>query len=63
MFIWLTLPPCDINRLAAAALEHGVAVVPSSVFYPQDVNAEPALRINFTHATEQELVVAIELHY
>jgi len=60
MFIWLSLPECDVDALAKTALEHGVAVVPSSVFY-QDRNGCPAaLRLNFTNATSAELTSAIE---
>jgi len=60
MFIWLSLPPCDVFALAQAALEQGVAVVPSTVFYQERTGVEPALRLNFTNATAQELGEAID---
>jgi len=60
MFIWLSLPACDVDALAQAALENGVAVVPSTVFYQERSDVAPALRLNFTNATEQELGEAID---
>lgn len=60
MFIWLSLPECDVDALAQSALEHGVAVVPSSVFYQDRVNIMPALRLNFTNASIEELGEAID---
>lgn len=60
MFVWLTLPECDSFKLATQLLENKVAVVPSSVFYPAGSKAFPALRLNFTNATEQELTIAVE---
>lgn len=60
MFIWLSLPECDVDALAKSALEHGVAVVPSSVFYQDSTNITPALRLNFTNANIEELGDAIE---
>ncbi|OUR63105.1 GntR family transcriptional regulator [Colwellia sp. 39_35_sub15_T18] len=60
MFIWLSLPECDVDALAKSALEHGVAVVPSSVFYQDSSNITPALRLNFTNANIAKLGDAIE---
>jgi DNA-binding transcriptional MocR family regulator len=59
MFIWLSLPDCDVDALAKSALAHGVAVVPSSVFYQTGAMVKPALRLNFTNATVQQLSDAI----
>jgi 2-aminoadipate transaminase len=59
MFIWLTLPECDIDKLASDMLAVGVAVVPSSVFYQQAETAKPALRLNFTNAGDAELQLAV----
>jgi len=59
MFIWLSLPACDVNALAQSALEQGVAVVPSSVFYHHNGD-KPALRLNFTNATSAQLAIAID---
>jgi DNA-binding transcriptional MocR family regulator len=60
MFIWLSLPECDVDALAKSALEHGVAVVPSSVFYHDRTSVTPALRLNFTNASVEELAIAVE---
>lgn len=60
MFVWLTLPDCDVDQLAATLLESGVAVVPSSVFYPAITGAPlSAVRLNFTHAEPDALVDAV----
>ena len=59
MFIWLSIPDCDVEALAKSALDQGVAVVPSSVFYQDRSGAASALRLNFTNATEAELGEAI----
>jgi DNA-binding transcriptional MocR family regulator len=60
MFIWLSLPECDVDSLAESALSNGVAVVPSSVFYQNRINIEPALRLNFTNSNEEELNVGVD---
>ncbi len=60
MFVWLTLPECDVDALAKSALENGVAVVPSSVFYHDRTCQKSALRLNFTNANKQALGVAVE---
>tara|TARA_R110001583_G_scaffold13971_3_gene59103 strand:+ start:1067 stop:1213 length:147 start_codon:yes stop_codon:yes gene_type:complete len=48
MFVWLLLAECNVDALAKTALEFGVAVVPSSVFYhdnnTDDYDARSALR-------------------
>lgn len=60
MFIWLALPDCDVDALAKSALAQGVAVVPSSVFYQNRTCVAPALRLNFTNASVEELGVAVQ---
>lgn len=59
MFMWVSLPKCDPYAVATTLLEHNVAVVPSSVFYIDE--AKPALRLNFTNSTPQELEQAAKL--
>ncbi|USD42354.1 PLP-dependent aminotransferase family protein [Vibrio sp. SCSIO 43135] len=59
MFVWVTLPECDTFALAKQLLANGVAVVPSPVFYPDESQATPALRLNFTNAEPNELVEAV----
>lgn len=68
MFIWLSLSNdndndndnFDVDALAQTALENGVAVVPSTVFYQERDNVKPALRLNFTNANEVELGEAVD---
>lgn len=60
MFIWLTLPPCDDIALAKAAMQNNVAVVPSSVFYQKGEAVTPGLRLNFTNASRDELITAVD---
>jgi DNA-binding transcriptional MocR family regulator len=60
MFIWLSLPECDVDALAKSALEHYVAVVPSSVFYQNRTSITSALRLNFTHSNVEKIDEAIE---
>ena len=60
MFIWLTLPDCDVVKLAQRALENGVAVVPGSVFYQTGEKQVAALRLNFTNANMSELTLAVD---
>ena len=67
MFMWLELDAIDTQSLAAEALRCGVAVVPGEAFYPANMSARSALRLNFTHCNElaieqavSRLAVAIE---
>lgn len=62
MFIWLRLPGGKPMNIAAKALESGVAVVPAEVFYPDSTkqsSIQPALRLNFSHASERNLDKAV----
>ncbi|SHO55161.1 aminotransferase-like domain-containing protein [Vibrio quintilis] len=60
MFVWLKLPECDPFKLATQLLTQGVAVVPSPVFYPPgSTEIKPALRLNFTNSTPEELTKAV----
>ncbi|MFT6407173.1 MAG: DNA-binding transcriptional MocR family regulator [Arenicella sp.] len=59
MFVWLRLlnaKPMDVTQ---ALLEKNVAVVPGDVFYSSAELMQPALRLNFTHSSLQELETAI----
>jgi 2-aminoadipate transaminase len=60
MFIWLQLTRGDSMAIAKAALEKGVAVVPSHVFYMDDNIQVPALRLNFSYCTPEKLTAAIQ---
>lgn len=59
MFIWLQLKSKNADTVAELALTHGVAVVPSSVFYSKADSTQQALRLNFTHASPQQITQAI----
>ena len=58
MFIWLRLNAGQPVAIARAAMEEGVAVVPGHAFYPDPNRAEPALRLNFSHARPELLIEA-----
>lgn len=60
MFVWLTIPDCDTLQLAKRCLDNKVAVVPSRVFYPANVDDQAALRLNFTNSSSEELAKAVE---
>lgn len=60
MFLWLETANLDADELARRSLSQGVAVVPSSVFYPQNENTQSALRLNFTHANSSQLDTAMQ---
>ncbi|PJC87104.1 GntR family transcriptional regulator [Vibrio sp. HA2012] len=59
MFVWLSLPKCNTFALAKLLLSRYVAVVPSPVFYPEEMQAKSALRLNFTNSTPEELKTAV----
>ncbi|MEZ8824630.1 PLP-dependent aminotransferase family protein [Vibrio sp. 10N.261.55.A7] len=60
MFLWVTLPKCDTFKLAQELLANNVAVVPSPVFYPTQDEAPPAMRLNFTNANSEDLLIAVQ---
>jgi len=60
MFIWLNLPEGDPMAIAKAAIKEKVAVVPSTVFYDQGTEGKPALRLNFSYPSPDELQVAAQ---
>ncbi|MCJ8312319.1 MAG: PLP-dependent aminotransferase family protein [Saccharospirillaceae bacterium] len=67
MFVWLKtdlIASENIETFARMLLTKNVAVVPSNVFYPQDFSIEkqqPGLRLNFTHATADNIEIAIKV--
>ena len=54
------MPRCHVDDIAQFALANGVAVVPSSVFYPAQTS-NSALRLDFIHASETQLAQATVL--
>lgn len=61
MFLWGTIESeCKCQGetdiiLAKNALKNGVAVVPGGVFYPEGFNTKPALRLNFSHGSKEQI--------
>lgn len=48
LFLWVTIPgPLDTKAMLARALEHGVAYVPGTAFYP-DGRGRSSMRLNFS---------------
>ncbi len=68
MFVWLSIPDCNVQALAKAAIEAGVAVVPSSEFYHPnylvrkcgDNTNISALRLNFSFNSPKVIEEAIQ---
>lgn len=66
MFVWLQLNQGASDnckqpmQIAQELLKQNVAVVPGDVFYNQVENARPALRLNFSHSSLNDLEVAID---
>ncbi len=58
-FSWLTLPGCDTTALAATAAEHGVGIVPGSLFYP-DGRGGGNVRLSFSMVDESLIDEGIE---
>jgi 2-aminoadipate transaminase len=53
-FSWLTLPGVDTVELAARAVEHGVAAVPGTLFFP-DGRGGDGLRLSFSLVDEEQI--------
>jgi DNA-binding transcriptional MocR family regulator len=59
MFVWLKLRNAKAMDVTQALLEKKVAVVPGDVFYSNAKGVGPALRLNFTHCTREQLEIAV----
>jgi DNA-binding transcriptional MocR family regulator len=53
-FSWLTLPGVDAVELAQRAVEHRVAFVPGTLFFP-DGRGGDALRLSFSLVDEEQI--------
>ena len=54
-YVWVTLPPwIDTKALLAKAVEHRVAYVPGTAFYP-DGRGRDQLRLAFCYPTEERI--------
>jgi 2-aminoadipate transaminase len=58
-FSWLTLPGVDAVELAGRAGEHGVAVVPGLLFFP-DGRGTDSVRLSFSLVDEEKIDEGIE---
>jgi DNA-binding transcriptional MocR family regulator len=55
LFFWLTLNRCiDTRRLLPLAIAEGVAFMPGEPFFPFAVESSGQLRLNFSHASEEQ---------
>lgn len=59
MFLWLQIPGLDALQVARDALEEGLAVVPGNVFFHEDALMTPALRLNFSHSSPENLALGV----
>ena len=58
LFFWLLLKEkyqCDTRELLQTALRHGVAFMPGELFYPDGVRAVSGVRLNFSHASSEQV--------
>lgn len=56
LFVWLKLKaPLDTRQLLPAAIERGVAFMPGEPFFPERPAACGALRLNFSHASVEQI--------
>jgi 2-aminoadipate transaminase len=58
-FSWLTLPGVDAVELAGRAVEHGVAFVPGTLFFP-DGRGDDCLRLSFSLVDAERIDTGIE---
>ncbi|MGA2778132.1 MAG: PLP-dependent aminotransferase family protein [Steroidobacteraceae bacterium] len=55
LFFWLTLTrPIDTRTLLTEAIQRGVAFMPGEAFYPELPTPCGSLRLNFSHADEEQ---------
>ena len=60
LFFWLTLNQCiDTRQLLPMAIETGVAFMPGEPFHPMSVAGCGHLRLNFSHASEEQAEVGL----
>jgi DNA-binding transcriptional MocR family regulator len=53
-FSWLTLPGIDAVELAGRAVDHGVAAVPGTLFFPDGRGGE-SLRLSYSLVDEDKI--------
>ena len=60
MFLWLRLKKGNASEVSEQALKRGLALVPGTHFYPAE-GPDKALRLNFSHCREEQLIKASEI--
>lgn len=63
MFLWVVFHHCDTEILAKRGLEEGVAIVPGKAFCPNAEQFGDAARLNFTHATAEQITAGVARLY
>jgi DNA-binding transcriptional MocR family regulator len=62
LFFWLTLKEqIDTRRLLPEAIARGVAFMPGEPFFAEQPSACGALRLNFSHASEQQMEAGLAI--
>jgi len=60
LFYWLTLKRrIDTRRLLPLAIAEGVAFMPGEPFFPAAMESSGQLRLNFSHASEEQADVGL----
>ena len=60
LFFWLTLKhKIDTRQLLKPALESGLAFMPGEPFYPERPAASGTLRLNFSHASAEQMQIGV----
>ncbi len=61
MFLWLSVNNIDSDLIAARALDNNIAIVPGSVFYPeQSSKRSNKIRLNFSHSNPTLLTEGVK---
>jgi len=62
LFFWLTFKRCiDTRKLLPKAIEAGVAFMPGEPFMPDEETGCGQLRLNFSHANEEQAEVGLKI--
>ena len=59
MFLWATVKDANTDAIARRALQYDLAIVPSSAFYTEKAPCKTALRLNFSHSSNKQLIEAV----
>ncbi|MBS1169100.1 MAG: GntR family transcriptional regulator [Burkholderiaceae bacterium] len=62
LFFWLTLNnSIDTEKLLPTAIERGVAFVPGKPFYANEAESHGTLRLNFSHASREQMDTGLSI--